>query len=93
MNNELQKIKRKRNQSSSPQNADATTTMQFSRKFDWILLVEGSNDVKFYSKFAVSFKNFPISSTNCNREQDDFENDKADFLTEVKLSKNDNIIY
>lgn len=94
MNNEPQKkknvdIKRRRNQSSPHQNADAINTMQFSRKFDWILLVEGSSDVKFYSKFAVTFKNFPISSTNCNREQDDFENDKADFLTEVKLSKNE----
>lgn len=63
MNNEPQKkkkvvIKRKRNLVSVPQEADATTTMQFSRKFDWILLVEGAADVKFYKRFTSSFREF-----------------------------------
>lgn len=63
MNNEPQKkknvvIKRRRIQSSPHQNADATTTMQVSRKFDWILLVEGAADVKFYKRFTSSFREF-----------------------------------
>lgn len=82
MNNEPQKkkkvvIKRKRNLVSVPQEADATTTMQFSRKFDWILLVEGSDDVNFYSKYAVSFNKI------------DEEEIKNDFTSEIdELIKN-----
>ena len=83
MNNEPQKkkkvvIKHKRNQSSPPQNADATTTMQFSRKFDWILLVEGSNDVKFYKKFATSFR---VIDKN-RRIKNEFENESKELINQ-----------
>jgi hypothetical protein len=78
MNNEP---KRKRNQSSPPQNADATTTMQISRKFDWILLVEGSNDVKFYSKFALTFRKIDEDEI-----KNDFTNETDELIKNNKKS-------
>lgn len=86
MNNEPQKkkkvvIKHKRNQSSPHQNADATTTMQFSRKFDWILLVEGSNDVKFYSKFALTFRKIDEDEI-----KNDFTNETDELIKNNKKS-------
>ena len=87
MNNEPQKkknddIKRRRNQSSPHQNADATTTMQFSRKFDWILLVEGSSDVKFYSKFALTFRKMDEDEI-----KNDFKKETDELIKNNKKSK------